>query len=103
VEVHQSDGITISVPGNFTIVVGETKPFPVALPYAPAAGTSLSVTSSDPTVATVTPLVFVPAGSNMPAPLPFITGIKPGYVTINVDGAGGGFFSGFQTVQVLPK
>ncbi len=55
---------------------------------APAGGVTIHFTSSDPTVATVTQSVFVPAGQRTAAANPQITGIKIGTTTITATAQG---------------
>jgi hypothetical protein len=61
---------------------------------------TLTITSTDPTVASVTATAFVPAGANMPATLPLVTGKSLGMVTI--EASGGSYTSGVQPLQVTP-
>jgi trimeric autotransporter adhesin len=100
-QIHVSDAITISLPTNLSVKLGQTVPLPVALPGpAPAGGVTLTITSTDPTVASVTATAFVPAGANMPATLPLVTGKGLGFVTI--EASGGSYTSGVQPLQVVP-
>lgn len=55
---------------------------------APAGGVTIHFTSSDPTVATITQSVFVPAGQRTAAANPQITGIKIGTTTVTATAQG---------------
>lgn len=55
---------------------------------APAGGVTIHFTSSDPTVATITSSVFVPAGQRTAAANPQITGIKIGTTTVTATAQG---------------
>ena len=93
------DQITLAMPPNPTVGVGQTVPLPVALPGpAPAGGVLITLTSSDPTRLTVTPTAFVPEGSNLPATTPLMTGVNFG--TANVSATSPAHISGIQTVTV---
>ncbi len=55
---------------------------------APAGGVEVRLESSDPEVATVTPLVTVPAGEVEPAAAPMVTGLLVGVTTITATAPG---------------
>lgn len=98
-EMHIYDAVTIGVPYNLSVGLGQSVPLPVALPGpAPAGGVTLTITSTNPAVAIVTPTAFVPAGSNFPVTLPLMTGTGFGSATIDVSGPG--YISGAQHLQV---
>ena len=100
-QIHVSDAITISLPTNLTVRVGQTVPLPFALPGpAPAGGLTLTLTSTNPAVASVTPTAFIPAGANQPTTLPLVTGNNVG--TVNIEVSGGSYTSGVQSLQVTP-
>jgi hypothetical protein len=86
---------------NAKVGLGQTVPLPVALPGpASAGGVIVTLTSTNSSVATVTPTVFIPAGANMPSTPPLVTGINLGSVTI--DAAVSSYTSGARTLQVTP-
>ncbi len=99
-EMHVSDAITLALPFNLSVGVGETKPLPVALPGpAPAGGLTVTITSNNASVATVSATAFIPAGANMPATFPLVTGVSAGTAQLEVT-APGGYISGVQPIQV---
>ena len=62
---------------------GQSVSLPISLGQpAPAGGLTISFSSSDPAIATVTPTVFIPEGQQVPAGNPQITGILLGSVQI---------------------
>ena len=62
---------------------GQSVSLPTSLgEVAPAGGLTINFTSSDPSIATVTPSVFIPEGLQIPAANPQITGILLGSVQI---------------------
>ncbi len=72
-EIHVSDAITISLPFNLSVGVGETKPLPFALPGpAPAGGLTVSIVSHNTSIATVSATAFIPGGANMPMTFPLV-------------------------------
>jgi hypothetical protein len=65
------------------VAPGQATSLALSLPSpAPAGGTTVTFTSSAPTVATVTASVFVPAGQQTPAANPQVTGVIIGTSTI---------------------
>lgn len=98
-DIHVGDAITIALPFNLTVGAGQTMPLPVALPGpAPAGGVTVTITSTNNQVATVTSTAFIPAGANQPTTLPVVTGVQPGFVTI--EAAAAAYTSAAQTLQV---
>ncbi len=74
----------IVVPATITVGPGQSAALPVALTTAaPPQGVYISLASTDPSKATVTPTVFIGAGSITPSVQPQINGIGAGSVTIN--------------------
>jgi len=65
------------------VAPGQSVSLPTSLGQpAPAGGVTINFTSSDPTVASVTPSVFIPEGLQVPAANPQVTGILIGSVQI---------------------
>ncbi len=98
-QIHISDGIRIDIPENVKVGLGQSIAYPVILDAASTGGTTVTLTSSDPTKATISPTVFVPKGTTTPATQAQVTGMNIGTVTINASGAGFDSASP-QTVQV---
>ena len=65
---------------------------------APSGGVTIYFTSSDTTVATITPSVFVPAGQRTASANPQITGVKIG--TTNIVATAQGYAPDYRTVNV---
>jgi hypothetical protein len=65
---------------------------------APAGGITIYFSSSDPTIATITQSVFVPAGQRTAAANPQITGVKIG--TANIVATAQGYAPAYRTVNV---
>ena len=55
---------------------------------APAGGVTITFSSSDTNVVTITPSVFVPAGQRIPAANPQITGVVPGTAVVTASAPG---------------
>jgi uncharacterized protein YjdB len=99
-EVFVSDEARLGMPFNVSVPLGKTVDLPITLPgFAPAGGITVFLTSSDPSV-TVTPSVFIPAGSSVPAIEPQITGVSLG--SSSVMAYAGGYTSVNRTVTVTP-
>ncbi len=80
----------INVPTSLTAQAGQP---PVTMNIslqnpAPAAGVTVSLTSSVPAKATVTASVFIAAGATTPATQPTVTGLAPGTTSISVSATG---------------
>lgn len=81
----------ILLPSNISLTPSETVSFPITLGTpAPSDGALISLTSSNPAVASVSPAqFFVPAGlTSPPRSAPFLTANSAGSVTITASGAG---------------
>ncbi len=82
-----SVGLGQSVPLNINLVTG-----------APAGGVTITLTSSDPTKATVPATVFIPARERFPVTQPLVTGVGAG--TVNITASANGFTGDTQAVTV---
>ena len=72
------------------VAPGQSVSLPTSLGQpAPAGGLTINFTSSDPTIATVTPSVFIPEGLQVPAANPQIVGILIG--SVQITGTASGF------------
>ena len=79
----------ISLGNPPVIAPGQTSGVAVSLGIdAPAGGVTITFTSSDTNVATITPSVFIPAGLRIPAANPQITGVVPGTTSFTANAAG---------------
>jgi hypothetical protein len=80
----------ISIPGNVSLGVTQSVPFPVQLGTpAPAGGVTVTLLSSDQATAIVSPSpVFIAAGSTTPATQPQLTGEAAGNATITASAIG---------------
>ena len=89
---------TISLPANVKVGPSQPAPFPVTLSVpAPAGGVTVSLSSNSASL-TVTPSVFIPAGSVVPATQPQVVGVSFGTATISASAPG--YTSASQSVQV---
>ncbi len=89
----------ISMGNPPVIAPGQTSGVAVSLGIdAPAGGVTITFTSSDTNVATITPSVFIPAGLQIPAANPQITGGVPG--TASITASAPGFAPDTRTVNV---
>ncbi len=90
----------ISLPASVTVGTNQSSPFPITLSTpAPAGGITVALTSSDPTIATITPAsVVIAAGATTPGTQPQVNGINFGTVTISASATG--FTGDSQQVQV---
>lgn len=79
----------IIVNSNMTVAAGSTVAYPVSLSIAaPLGGTTVKLTSSDPTKLTVSPdTLFFPGGSTMSATQAQATGVNIGVATITASSA----------------
>ena len=87
--VVTSNVIVLGAP--LTIAPGQTVSAPLTLNNpAPTGGVTVSLASSDESVATVTPSVFVPEGATSPTANPQVTGVGIGsaVITASADGFG---------------
>ena len=72
-----------------TVAPGQSVSLPLSLGTpAPAGGVTVNFTSASPGIATVTPSVFIPAGLQIPAANPQVTGITVGTAIINASATG---------------
>ena len=83
-----------------TVAPGQSVDIPLSLGTpAPAGGTTISFTSANPSIATITPTsVTIAAGLKVPAANPRVNGVTPGSTVINATAVG--FAPGAQTVTV---
>ncbi len=66
-----------------TVAPGQTLSMPVSIPNpAPTGGVTVNLVSSDPSIATITPSVFIPQGAFIPAANPQVTGHVLGMVEV---------------------
>ena len=83
--VNVSVGVagTIVLPANAAVAPGQSAPYPVSLAAgAPQGGVTITLSSSDPNIVTVTPSVFIDTGATTPGTGAQITGVNPGTATI---------------------
>ena len=80
----------IILPGNMTVPPGQSAPFPVTLgTAAPAGGVFITLTSSDPSKATIAPEnIFIPQNASTPNRAPTVTGASIGSATISAAASG---------------
>jgi hypothetical protein len=80
---------------------GESVSLPISLGQpAPAGGLTINFTSANPAVATVTPSIFIPAGLQVPAANPQITGVTIGSSLITGTASGFAPDARFATVTL---
>ncbi len=73
----------ISLGTGLQLIPGQTAGLPLSLSIpAPGGGVTVDLMSGDPTIATVTASVFIPAGQQIPAANPQVTGVALGAVDI---------------------
>ena len=79
----------ISLGQNLVVAPGNTASLALSLGIpAPAGGLTITLTSGSPSIATVTPSVFIPAGLQVPAANPVITGVGIGTAVIGASATG---------------
>jgi uncharacterized protein YjdB len=89
----------ISLPSIVTLAVNQSLALQVTLPApAPAGGVTVSLASSDPSTAAVTPNVLVPAGAISAQTQPQVSGIQVGSASVTASAPG--FTPGIAQVQV---
>jgi hypothetical protein len=89
----------IKLQSNITVGPNQSVPFPVTLVSgAPVGGVTITLSSSDPSIASIPSSVFIPQGQTAPSSQPQVTGLKFGSVTITASAPG--FDGDSQTVQV---
>ncbi len=99
-QIHISDGIRVDIPEGVKVGLGQTISYPVILDAPSTGGTTVTLSSSDPTIATISATVLVPKGATTPATQAQLTGVNLGTVTINAS-APGYDTAAPQTVQVI--
>ncbi len=89
----------IILPSSESVGLGQSFSFPVTLSSpAPQNGITVTLASTDPTKATISPAtVFIAAGQTQPASQPVLTGVSPGSAAITASAPG--FISASSTVQ----
>ena len=91
-----TDSITATVTNNLVnlglvndIAPGQTTGLPLSITNpAPPGGLTVNFVSSDPSVATVTPSITIPAGLQLPAANPQVTGVNIGSAVITATASG---------------
>jgi hypothetical protein len=80
----------IILPGNISLAPGQSVSFPIVLANpAPVAGVTVTLTSSAPSVISISPgTVFIAAGAFMPAVQPQVTGVTAGSAVIAASAPG---------------
>ena len=82
-----------------TVSLGQSTSLALSLGVAaPSGGLTVSFASSNPSVATVTPSVFIPAGFQIPVENPQITGVSFGSTTVTASAPG--FASDIRNISV---
>jgi len=90
---------SIALPAGVSVGVGQSVPFAVTLTTAaPAGGVTVTLTSSDTNIATVTGSVNIAAGATSPATQPQLTGVGLG--TVSITATAPNYTPATQTVQV---
>ena len=91
---------TLLLPASLAVAQGASQDFPVSLSApAPSGGVTVTLTSSDSNVATVTPAVLIPAGGTSVTAT--VTGVAAGLATITASAPG--FQSGTMLVTVTAR
>lgn len=89
----------IGIPANVSVPLSQSVVFTVNLPSpAPPGGTTITLTSSNSSIVSVTPSVFVPYNATVPVSQPQVTGNNIG--AANITASAPGFVSATQTVKV---
>ncbi len=89
----------IVLPANATVSPNQSAPLQISLATgAPVGGATITLTSSDPTKATVPASVFIPPLATTPATQPQVTGVNFGTVTITASSPG--FLGSTESVTV---
>ena len=88
-QIHISDGIRINLPPAVTVGLGQSASYTVILDSAaPAGGTTISLSSTNPSVVSVSATAFVPQGATQPTTQPTVTGLNVGSAQINASASG---------------
>lgn len=97
--VTVQSGGTIALSPGVSLNLGQSAPFQVTLPVAPANPVTVNLSSSDTSKVTISPAtVTIPAGQTQPATAPQVTGVNLG--TANILAVAPTFTTGTQPVQV---
>ena len=89
----------IVVPTGVTVAPGRSVPLNVSLATpAPVDGVTITLTSSDTSILTVSPSLFIPQGATTPQTAPQVTGVALGSATVAASAPG--FQGDSQTVKV---
>ena len=89
VVINSSVTTDIILPSGLTVAPSDTVPFPITLARPAASAVLMSLTSSDPSKATIsTSSVIINAGQTQPSRQPNITGVADGTTTITAQAAG---------------
>ncbi|MDX2153758.1 MAG: PKD domain-containing protein [Bryobacteraceae bacterium] len=91
----------IQLPASATVPLGQSAPYPISISVpAPSGGLTVTLTSSDPARASITPgTVTIPAGATTPAAQPVLAGLALGGV--NIIATAPGFTGATRPVQVV--
>ena len=93
----------VVLPTNLKVGYGQSTPLNVQISSpggAPVGGVTLALSSSNVNVLTISPTtVTIPQGQNAPNPLPQVTGVAPGQVSITASAPG--FAGDTETAQVV--
>jgi trimeric autotransporter adhesin len=99
VTVAQASAPGIVAPAGITVGLNQSATLQVALPTpAPTGGITVSLASSDTSIATVTPTVFIAARNTAPATQLQVSGLQLG--TASITASAPGFTPGITQVQV---
>ena len=88
----------IILQAGIKVGINQSVDFPITLSAAPATDLTVTLTSSDPSTATVTASVVIPKGQTSPAIQPKVSGVNPG--TANITVSAPSYTSATQSVQV---
>ncbi len=99
VTVTQTASAAVLMPASAAVGLNQSVALQVTLSApAPAGGLTVSLASSDASIATVTPSIFIAARATVSTPQPLVNGIKLGSVTITASALG--FTAATTQVQV---
>jgi hypothetical protein len=96
--VTVQSGGTIGLPSGVSLNLGQSAPFQVTLPVAPASAVTVSLSSSNANVGISPATVTIPAGQTQPSTAPQVTGNNLGSATITASSPA--YTSGSRSVQV---
>jgi K319L-like, PKD domain len=101
ISAHVVDDSTVGLQDGVTIHVGQSAPFAICLPgAAPQGGVTLYMTSDNPSVVTISPTIYVPAGTMCVINAATVTGVSPG--TVLVRETSQQYFGESKAVTVVP-